>query len=143
MYVPDPRITSETIGVGHSLATFGRDGPPSRHSWLVRPFQSRATGVGQERTSAPKCGLLAAPGLGLWLNPVDTLASGVGQQEESGPAVWSSSGVRSQTTPLRIEPQRGQVSRDAVESSSSESCDVLHEDEAGSYLAHDPCVLRP
>ena len=55
----------------------------------------------------------------------------------------SSGIVRAQTAPLRIEPQRGQVPEDAVEPSSSESCDVLHEDEAGSYLAHDASKVRP
>jgi hypothetical protein len=113
MYVPEPRATSETIGVG------------------------------QERTSAPKCDLLAAPGLGLRLKPVETLASGVGQDEQPLSAVGSSGIVRAQTTPLRIEPHRGQVPEDSVETPGSESCDVFHEDEAGSYLAHDPSEVRP
>jgi hypothetical protein len=55
----------------------------------------------------------------------------------------SSGIVRAQTAPFRIEPHRGQVPEHAVESSSSESCDVLHEDEAGSYLAHDASEVRP
>lgn len=67
----------------------------------------------------------------------------MGQDEESHSPVRCSGIVRAQTTPLRIEPQRGQVPEHSVESSSSESCDVLHEDEAGSYLAHDPSELRP
>lgn len=79
----------------------------------------------------------------LWLYPHDTEASGVGQDEESFPAMGSSGVVRAQTTPFRIEPQRGQIPEHTVESSSSESCDVLHEHEAGSYLAHDPSELSP
>lgn len=71
------------------------------------------------------------------------LACGVRQKEEPLAPMGSSGIVRAQTAPLRIEPQRGQVSDDAVEPSSSESCDVLHEDEARSYLAHDASEVRP
>lgn len=51
--------------------------------------------------------------------------------------------ARSMHVPLRIEPERGQVAEHAVESSSSESCAVLHEDVARSYLANDPSELLP
>ena len=51
--------------------------------------------------------------------------------------------VRSEHAPLRIEPQRGQVSENSSEPSSSEHWGVLHEHETGSYLANDPSKLGP
>jgi hypothetical protein len=49
----------------------------------------------------------------------------------------------SNTNPLRIEPERGQVREYGIESSNKESCDVLHEDEAWSHLANDLRELKP
>jgi hypothetical protein len=50
---------------------------------------------------------------------------------------------RSKHAPLRIEPERGQVSEYSLEAPNKESRDVLHEDERGSNLANDPSVLAP
>jgi hypothetical protein len=45
--------------------------------------------------------------------------------------------------PFRIKPERGQVSENSVKAPSKQSCDVLHEDVSGSYLANNSGVLRP
>jgi len=52
-------------------------------------------------------------------------------------------GVRSQHSPFRIEPHRGQVSKHGSESSKSEHWGVFHEHETGSYLANNPCHFPP
>jgi hypothetical protein len=72
-----------------------------------------------------------------------SVPTGVGQDEDPLPFVGSSGIVRSHTTPLRIEPQRGQVTEDDVESPNSERCDVFHEDELGSHLANDASEVSP
>ena len=51
--------------------------------------------------------------------------------------------VRSEHSPLRIEPHRGQVSENDSEPPRSEHWRVLHEDEPGSNLANDPRHLHP
>jgi hypothetical protein len=56
-------------------------------------------------------GRIAAPGLGLWLNPPG-LAAGVGNHEESVTSVIGADGGRGYTVPLRIEPERGQVTEE-------------------------------
>jgi hypothetical protein len=53
---------------------------------------------------------------------------GVGQYEHALPPVWRSNVGRSETTPLRIEPQRGKVREDDVESSANERPNVFDED---------------
>jgi hypothetical protein len=45
--------------------------------------------------------------------------------------------------PLRIKPERGQVSENSVKPPSKECCDVLHDDEAGSKLANQTGVFTP
>jgi hypothetical protein len=65
------------------------------------------------------------------------------EKEDALAAVGRSSVVRAQAAPFRIEPHRGQVTEDDSKPSSNESCDVLHEDEAGSNLANDPSKLPP
>jgi hypothetical protein len=47
-----------------------------------------------------------------------SVASGVGHNPASFPAVWSANVIRSNNTPLRIEPQVGKVSEHADKSSS-------------------------
>jgi hypothetical protein len=48
------------------------------------------------------------------------VAVGVRQKEDAVSAVGSAGICRLQTSPLRIEPQRGQVSDDSVNSTNSE-----------------------
>lgn len=56
-------------------------------------------------------------------------AAGVAQHEEPLATVRRSGLGSAKHAPLRIEPQRGKVCEDVVESARSESCDVLDEDE--------------
>jgi hypothetical protein len=51
--------------------------------------------------------------------------------------------VSSQTFPLRIIPALGQVPENSVKPSNKQSCDVLHDDVAGSYLANQAGILSP
>jgi hypothetical protein len=64
------------------------------------------------------------------------LAPGVAQDVDPLPAVRRSNVARSKTVPSRIEPERGKVGEDGIESSSNESCDVFNEHVAGSNQAH-------
>lgn len=50
--------------------------------------------------------------------------------------MWRANIGRSQAAPLRIEPEAGQRPENGVESSKSESCDVLQEDESWSQVAN-------
>jgi hypothetical protein len=134
-------VASCAVGVGQRCAT-ASDNCPRRCPGCVESFQSVAQGVGHEpetvTSDGPPSRFSDSP------DPFSpSHARGVGQDEQPLAAMGSSGVVRAQATPLRIEPQRGQVPEHAVESSSSESCDVLHEDEAGSNLAHDPSEVRP
>jgi hypothetical protein len=52
-------------------------------------------------------------------------------------------GTRRYALPLRIHPQRGQVTEHVAESGSKESWDVLHDDVVGSKLANESRELRP
>jgi len=51
--------------------------------------------------------------------------------------------VRSEHSPFRIVPQRGQVPENDVKSPRSEYWAVLHEHVSGSYLANDPRHVFP
>jgi hypothetical protein len=59
-------------------------------------------------------------------------ATGVGNKPEPVTAVRGTNGCSWNTVPLRVIPERGKVSNDSAESSSKESCDVLHEHVSGS-----------
>jgi hypothetical protein len=62
---------------------------------------------------------------------------GVGSDDPDAIAsVGKAGGVRSQHTPFRIEPHRGQVPENSSKPSTSEVWGVLHEDESGSNLAN-------
>jgi hypothetical protein len=50
---------------------------------------------------------------------------------------------RAPHSPLRIEPERGQVSENSLDPPSKDSCDVLQEDVSGSNLANDPGDMGP
>lgn len=67
----------------------------------------------------------------------------MGQEEDSLSAVRSSGVACPYNAPLRIEPQRGKVSEDDIESPNKEGCDVLHEDVPGSNLANDAREVNP
>lgn len=67
----------------------------------------------------------------------------MGQDENSLPSVWRAHVGRSETIPLRIEPERGKVGEYSIESANNERCDVFNEHVAGSKNANDACELRP
>ena len=74
-------------------------------------------------------------------------AAGVGQPEHALSSVGGAHVGCSKHVPLRIVPERGQVPENASPRApvveSKEPCDVLQQDEAGSYHANDPSKLRP
>jgi hypothetical protein len=104
---------------------------------------SHSTHVGFSLPPAtvPRFGDFLAPCVG----PLSfqSLAFGVGQNPYPLATVRRSDIVRSQHTPFRIEPQRGQVTEDSAKSANSEGWGVLHEHEARSYLANDAGKLSP
>jgi len=55
-----------------------------------------------------------------------------GEDEQSGASVGGTGVGRSYSRPLRIEPERGKVTKDGVKSQSQVSCDVLQDDESRS-----------
>jgi hypothetical protein len=50
---------------------------------------------------------------------------------------------RLETTPLRVEPQRGKIIEDGVESSANKGSDVLDEDKSGRNLVDDASEVTP
>ena len=60
------------------------------------------------------------------------LAVGVGHDEDPLTEMRGTKGNRWQTVPLRIHPERGQVAETSANSPSKQSCDVFHDDVAGS-----------
>ena len=69
--------------------------------------------------------------------------TGVGQDPYSVSLVGSAGMVRSEHSPFRIVPHRGQVPENNVKSPRSEYWTVLHEHVSGSYLANDPRHVFP
>lgn len=81
---------------------------------------------------------------GLSPEPFDpSLARAVGQDEDPFPAVGRAHVGRSETIPLRIEPERGKVREDLVESAGPERRDVFNEDKSRLNLGDDAGVLSP
>jgi hypothetical protein len=71
------------------------------------------------------------------------LASGVGNNPDTLPEVRRADVGGCNATPDRIIPAFGQVSENDSHSPSKQSCDVLHDDEAGSKLANESSVFEP
>jgi hypothetical protein len=69
--------------------------------------------------------------------------SGVGHKPEPVPLVRGTKGRSRKAVPLRVIPERGQVSENALKAPSKQSCDVLHEHVARSKLANHTGVLAP
>jgi len=61
-------------------------------------------------------------------------AVGVGHKEQAGPHMWGTHGARGEQTPLRIEPEAGQVTEYPPEGVGvvKQSWDVFHDDVPGS-----------
>lgn len=70
-------------------------------------------------------------------------AHGVGNNPYAFADVTKAGIDRSEDSPSRIEPHRGQVPENSVKPPKSEDWRVLHEDEARFHLANDPSHLGP
>jgi hypothetical protein len=66
-----------------------------------------------------------------------------GEDEQPLPPVGSPDLRRAYKRPLRIEPERGKVGEDGVESQSKVPCDVLKDRDSGSKYAKGVCDVRP
>ena len=105
--------------------------------------QSRAAGVAHIFANAANAGRTAAPGDADRLLRVVTLASGVGQDEQSFSPVSGSNIGRSYKSPLRIEPRLGKITEHSVESQAKVSWHVFQERVAGSSFANGAQHLGP
>ena len=86
----------------------------------------------------PRRTRLPRPDWPLWSRVV-----GVCQYPDAFAVLARAEVVSAEHFPFRIKPERGQVAKHTVESSSKESCDVLHEHVIRSQLANDSKVLAP
>jgi hypothetical protein len=68
---------------------------------------------------------------------------GVGHNPNSFTLVRGTNVGSGNNSPLRIEPQRGQVSENSSKPPRSEHWRVFHEDVSGSYFANDPGHFHP
>lgn len=75
--------------------------------------------------------------------PLNAVALGVGHNPNAVPKLSGTSVGSRYAMPFSIIPERGQVSENVSEPSTKQSCDVLHDDELGSYLANESGELRP
>jgi hypothetical protein len=122
---PDQR---EAVGVGHStLAAIASMKEPLDP---LRRNRSAISGVGAALTHAS--------------------AVGVGNQPDAIPDMRGVNGRSRYAMPLRVIPDRGQVSENAAKPKAwpvlgaiKQVCDVLHDEEAGSKLASQSGKLRP
>ncbi len=160
------------VGVGNACAcSFSCRRAIDRLSILMRlaERQSRAVGVAQSFTAElnPHPAFALAPG---WLCRPSTVGVGhitaaprsvgfpriyvreplsasavigVGNKPEPVSSVRCTNGGSWYAVPLRIKPERGQVSENSLKPPSKECCDVLHDDVAWSKLANKSGVLRP
>ena len=113
------------------------------HDATVSPsFITFASGVGHALAAAVR----VVPG---WLEPavaadeLESWAVLVGQNEDALAEVRCPAVLSAETIPLRIVPERGQVSDHRSESSRKEAWDVFQEDEARSNVANDARDFRP
>jgi len=104
-------------------------------------FELFATGVGHiERLTALPNSLPLGPARRAFGTHIPC---GVGHNPDPISSVRRTNGGSWYAVPFRIKPERGQVSENTLKSPSKQSCDVLHDDVAGSYLANNSGVLRP
>lgn len=78
-----------------------------------------------------------------FLAPTASPATSVGNNPNALPGLRQANEGSWYAVPLRIIPERGQVSEYSAQPSMKQVCDVLHDDEAGSYLANKSGVLSP
>lgn len=139
---PPPVIV---LGVGHCSISAR---PDFENSFPSGPFPAwKPKGVDH----APACALSGIPPWAVFVFPRSVSeATGVdhavpldGEDEESLPPVRGTHVGRSNSDPLRIEPELGKIGEDNVETSPSECSNVLGEDAPGAGLVDDPLVLGP
>lgn len=70
-------------------------------------------------------------------------ALGVGKDPDAIPLLGSANGGSWYAVPLRIIPERGQVSENDAKPSTKQSCDVFHDDEPRSKFANEAGDFRP
>ena len=102
--------------------------------------QSREVGVGQYFAAAG-----SPDRISFAISPLfcPSFARGVGHNPDAIPAVKCTNGGSRYAVPLRIVPERGQVSENVSRPPSKQSCDVFHDDVAGSYFANEPGIFAP
>lgn len=100
---------------------------------------SDAEGVGQNRTavckSIPPCPCSPAP--------FADCRRGVGHNPDSVAAVTGTNVGSWYAVPLRIIPERGQISENVSKPSTKQCCDVFHDDVSGCQLANQAGDFRP
>lgn len=74
---------------------------------------------------------------------LESLAVGVGQDEQSSSEVGGSHGFRRKDIPFSIEPEVGQVAEHEMESPVSETWNILQEHEPRSHHANDSLEFGP
>lgn len=96
-------------------------------------LSSEADGVGQYLTAAgsPLRGSFA-----MLPRFSASFARGVGQNPDPVASVRRTNGGSWYAVPLRIIPERGQVSENSSKPSTKQSCDVLHDDKSGCQFAN-------
>ena len=102
--------------------------------------QSREVGVGQCLAAAGNPDRMSFAILPLFSA---SFAFGVGHNPDAVPAVRCTNGGSRYAVPLRIVPERGQVSENVSKPPSKQSCDVFHDNVARSYLANKPGIFAP
>jgi hypothetical protein len=144
-----PRFSASlALGVGHLRAeTASISVPPSRpFLGVIRPpFDPRqAVGVGQY-SGVFICWAKLLPLIASVILPPRELSEALGvTHNPDALSQMGSSGIgRRYDTPFRIEPQRGQVSKNSSESPRSEHWAVFHFDSDGLYLANNPNHVGP
>jgi hypothetical protein len=144
---------SDACGVGQYFTAAGSS---LRGSFAVLPrfSASFARGVGQNAAASCSLACTFAP-FGRGFPSHDSFASvrhgvlslldalGVGHNPDAIASVRGAKGGSWYAMPFRIIPDRGQVSENAVQPSTKQSCDVLHDDISGLKLANKTGKLRP
>jgi hypothetical protein len=125
-------------GVSEGLGSLHPEGNPIIHStnWGcgLRPR------IGSPEIAVVTQSLRGLPKVG-FVKPL--LFLGVGNNPDTVSLVGIANVARRNAVPLRIVPDRGQVSENGSEPETQQSCDVFHDDKIGSYLANKPSKVTP
>ena len=143
-----PDFQSRAVGVAKRL--LGEVFPLT--TWIRSPLPPRsamdAVGVGHIRmaTTVSKFGKrygAFATASGVIFAAIAEHDRGVGDDPNPVPAVRGANVGSRYAMPLRIIPERGQVSENVCKPPPKQSCDVFHDDVARSYLANEPSIFAP